>query len=89
MERKNKRAQWGKGPVIEKIAIRPEQAVLACCSNDDAVGARFWSTYLTGPTHACRYGAGSGLSCASSPVGKGNCTTGQQRGNEVASSASS
>jgi hypothetical protein len=27
-----KKSQWGKGPIIKRIKLNPEQAVLACCT---------------------------------------------------------
>lgn len=73
MTSKKTNKAWGNGPVIERINITPEQAVLACCTAAAADYVRF----SVGVTTLCQRGTGNSpvAPCAGAALGKGNCQT--------------
>ncbi|MDB4349370.1 hypothetical protein OAA99_00275 [Omnitrophica bacterium] len=75
-EKRTNHNTWGKGPLICKVPLSPEQAVLACCSDiqvaRDATAARFG----TGNPSWCEWQTATGADGPNcdAPFGKANCT---------------
>ena len=62
---------WDNGPLIYKVPLYPEQAVLSCCMTSETGYVRFDT--IAHSTVCERCGGAGGITCHGEKLGKDNC----------------